>query len=136
MKRRYFLKKVKSILGIGAIAPLVDACSSPEVNPKPAANFTVDLTSSNYAALKVIGGVVNVQGVFIERTGPSTYIGLSQVCTHAGCSVGFNSSSKQFVCPCHGGVYDSNGKVVSGPPPSALAQYQVTLSGTTLTISG
>ena len=28
-----------------------------------------------------------------------------------------------------------NGKVVSGPPPFALAQYQVTVSGTTLTIA-
>ena len=36
----------------------------------------------------------------------------SAVCTHAGCTVGYESG--QIVCPCHGGVYDpSTGAVVS-----------------------
>jgi thiosulfate dehydrogenase (quinone) large subunit len=52
----------------------------------------------------------------------------SAVCTHAGCTVGYESG--QIVCPCHGGVYDaSTGAVVSGPPPAPLMEHKVLESG-------
>jgi cytochrome b6-f complex iron-sulfur subunit len=136
MERRDFLKNAKSLIALGGIASLIDACSKTEVNPKPAANFTVDLSSPANSPLKNVGGFIITNGIFILCTGQSTYIALSQICTHAGCTVDFNSSSKQFVCPCHGGTYNINGKVISGPPPAPLGQYQVTVSGTTLTIAG
>ena len=34
-------------------------------------------------------------------------------------------------CNCHNGVYDLNGRNVSGPPPRPLEDYKVTLRGTT-----
>jgi thiosulfate dehydrogenase [quinone] large subunit len=52
----------------------------------------------------------------------------SAVCTHAGCTVGYEGN--QIVCPCHGGTYDpKSGAVTSGPPPSGLAQRRVVESG-------
>ena len=52
----------------------------------------------------------------------------SAVCTHAGCTVGYQSG--QIICPCHGGVYSaSSGAVVSGPPPSGLTPRKVIESG-------
>ncbi len=136
MQRREFLTNASGLLSLGTIAQLLESCSKNSVNPKPPANFTVDLTASGNSALKTVGGFILSQGIYIIRTGQSTYIGLSSICTHAGCQVNYSSSSKQFSCPCHGGLYDSTGKVIGGPPPSPLAQYQVALSGTTLTITG
>jgi thiosulfate dehydrogenase (quinone) large subunit len=52
----------------------------------------------------------------------------SAICTHAGCTVGYEGG--QIVCPCHGGTYDaSTGAVVSGPPPSGLTPRHVIESG-------
>ena len=135
MKRSDFLATTKTLAGLAILSPLLDACSrSNDVTPKLSGNITIDLTNPSYSALQTVGGVVLAQGVYIVRTGTSTYIGLSPVCTHAGCTVNFDSTGKEFVCPCHGGVYDINGKVVSGPPPAPLAQYQITVSGNTLTV--
>jgi thiosulfate dehydrogenase [quinone] large subunit len=48
-----------------------------------------------------------------------TFIAFSAVCTHAGCPVQYDPATVQFVCPCHGGVYNARtGHVVSGPPPA------------------
>jgi menaquinol-cytochrome c reductase iron-sulfur subunit len=44
-------------------------------------------------------------------------------CTHLGCAYRWDGQAKQFFCPCHAGVFDLNGKVVSGPPPRPLDTY-------------
>lgn len=52
----------------------------------------------------------------------------SAVCTHAGCTVGYESGV--IVCPCHGGEYSAEtGEVIAGPPPSGLAQKKVLEAG-------
>jgi quinol---cytochrome c reductase iron-sulfur subunit, bacillus type len=44
-------------------------------------------------------------------------------CTHLGCAYNWDEQAKQFFCPCHAGVFNLNGKVVSGPPPRPLDTY-------------
>ncbi len=44
-------------------------------------------------------------------------------CTHLGCPVRWFPESELFMCPCHGGVFYSDGERASGPPPRALYQY-------------
>ncbi|MCS6999523.1 MAG: ubiquinol-cytochrome c reductase iron-sulfur subunit [Bacteroidota bacterium] len=41
-------------------------------------------------------------------------------CTHGNCSVQRNNLTGEFVCPCHGGVFNSRGEVVQGPPTQPL----------------
>lgn len=59
----------------------------------------------------------------------NTFVAFSAVCTHAGCPVQYDAPTVQFVCPCHGGVYDARtGSVRSGPPPAPLQRIPVTVA--------
>lgn len=52
------------------------------------------------------------------------FVALSNVCTHLGCRVHWNSDKQEFICPCHNGVFDKQGNVVAGPPPRPLNRFQ------------
>jgi len=49
----------------------------------------------------------------------------SAICTHLGCVVDWDGPKREIVCPCHAGVFDLEGRVVSGPPPRPLPTYPV-----------
>jgi Rieske Fe-S protein len=51
----------------------------------------------------------------------------SAVCTHAGCTVQYDSGQRLLVCPCHNSIYDPahGAAVVSGPAPSPLSSLKV-----------
>jgi Rieske Fe-S protein len=59
------------------------------------------------------------------------FLVLAVNCAHLGCPVEWFQESGLFMCPCHGGVYYSNGKRASGPPPRGLfdCAYRVTRAG-------
>ena len=54
---------------------------------------------------------------------------LDSTCTHLGCRTRFNPDSRQIECPCHGGVYDVEGNVISGPPPAPLRAMTTKVDG-------
>lgn len=74
------------------------------------------------------GRKVSVQGkpAAVIRT-DSGFKAFSAVCTHLGCIVHWNSTKREFECPCHAAVFDAEGKVVSGPPPRGLPIYGVSV---------
>ena len=45
---------------------------------------------------------------------------LSAVCPHEGCEVTWESSSNQFLCPCHESYFGSDGSRVKGPSGRGL----------------
>ncbi len=47
---------------------------------------------------------------------------MSAVCRHAGCVVRWNAAAKTWDCPCHGGRYLPDGRVLCGPPTKDLRQ--------------
>lgn len=53
----------------------------------------------------------------------------SLVCTHLACTVIWNGEKKEFYCPCHDGIFDGEGKVLSGPPPAPLERWKVEVQG-------
>ena len=68
--------------------------------------------------------------VYIDKQG-DTYRALSATCSHLGCRVTWDEARTQYLCPCHGGVYDREGKVVSGPPPEPLRRVNVRVNAQT-----
>jgi menaquinol-cytochrome c reductase iron-sulfur subunit len=46
-------------------------------------------------------------------------------CTHVGCPVTWSPQARRFFSPCHGGVFDPDGRVLAGPPPRPLDRYEV-----------
>jgi menaquinol-cytochrome c reductase iron-sulfur subunit len=53
----------------------------------------------------------------------SAVIAISTRCMHLGCPVRFVEASARFICPCHGGVYDFQGKHTGGPPVRPLDRF-------------
>ncbi len=54
---------------------------------------------------------------------PGEFVAVSTRCAHLGCPVRWVVPAQRFVCPCHGGVYDFQGKVAGGPPPRPLDRF-------------
>lgn len=50
---------------------------------------------------------------------------LVATCTHLGCEVNYHPEKKEWLCPCHGSIYDIEGRPVSGPAPKALPRVAV-----------
>jgi len=58
--------------------------------------------------------------VFLVWDGEKSIRAMSATCTHLGCQVQWQAKEKKFRCPCHGGVYAADGRVLDGPPPRPL----------------
>ena len=73
------------------------------------------------------GKVVDFDGkqlaIYKDKEGIIT--ALNPVCTHAGCIVNFNDKEKSWDCPCHGGRFDLEGKVLCGPPRENLQHIPI-----------
>lgn len=62
--------------------------------------------------------------VLVLRDAKGKLRATSAKCTHEGCTVQYKADESIIWCACHNGRYDLDGRVLSGPPPRALAVYQ------------
>ena len=76
-----------------------------------------------------------VRPAILIRLPSGDYRAFSAVCTHLQCTVQYRSEQHDIWCACHNGVYDLNGRVVSGPPPRPLEEFAVHLRGDKLVVS-
>ncbi len=65
--------------------------------------------------------------LFVQRRGDG-FRAMSGVCTHLGCTVNADSRAAGFRCPCHGSVFDDDGRVVEGPASADLPCYAVSMA--------
>lgn len=96
-------------------------------------NFTLDLTNTNFTALKTPGSFVSV-GELIVFNAAGTYRALSRTCTHAGGNLSFQSASNDLICSIHAGLFNVDGSVKRSPPTTGVKAYTATLTGNNLQV--
>jgi cytochrome b6-f complex iron-sulfur subunit len=105
---RYLVPPVETNLGVDSVV----AATVHELKPNSAKIFRF----GNRPALLI-------------RTAEGEYQAMSATCTHLSCTVQYRKDTQQVWCACHNGVYDLNGRNLSGPPPRPLEKYQVHIQG-------
>ncbi len=64
----------------------------------------------------------------------SRYVVMIGLCTHLGCIPMWRAGSQDFICACHGGIFDVNGVNTYGPPPAPLVIPPFRVDGTRLVL--
>jgi Rieske Fe-S protein len=113
-----------------ALGPVFDEEDIVYQNVGPVSDFTED----NYVPKTIVVspgvGEAGKSTVYIRKTSPQLpgekpggFVAISTRCAHLGCPVRWVVAAQRFVCPCHGGVYDFQGKVAGGPPVRPLDRF-------------
>ena len=103
----------------------------------------IDLGGDEVVAAKVGDLTVNSGKIFRFGSHPGllilgsdgNYRALSATCTHLACTVQYRPDLREIWCACHNGIYDLNGRNVSGPPPRPLTVFDVHLRGDEIVVS-
>jgi cytochrome b6-f complex iron-sulfur subunit len=124
--RRDFLSFSWKVLGIGLLGEA--AWTSYDIlAPRPSGAFGGTVDAGNLIDFKA--GTVRyfLDGRFYVSVEGSQLVALYQKCPHLGCRVPFCDSSKQFECPCHGSVFNTEGEYLQGPAPRGMDRFDVTV---------
>jgi cytochrome b6-f complex iron-sulfur subunit len=135
MKRRSFLKLLTSALGLSALGsfayplfrfllPIESAVKVKKII-LPKAEIPVNATKDL---------MIGLTPAIVLNTRDKGFLAFSKVCTHLGCLVKYDKERLLFICPCHAGMFDLEGNVVSGPPPQPLQKFAVKVEGDNLVI--
>ena len=132
MKRRDFLDWLTGIVGAlvaAFVAYPVLRYLVPPSSPEAATRRVIAAKKDELAPGKFkifpFGGRPGI----LVRTPDGNYHALSAVCAHLGCTVQYRGSDQSIWCACHNGVYDLEGRNISGPPPRPLEHYEVHVTG-------
>jgi cytochrome b6-f complex iron-sulfur subunit len=110
-------------MGAGMAAPLIQYAGNFHDVPLP--DF-IAIEKADYElppgkAKMVLYGRVPV--LLLQPAAPGSPLRIFlATCTHLNCTVAYQEEQDRIYCACHDGVYDSEGRVLSGPPPRGLAQ--------------
>ncbi|HLC15496.1 MAG TPA: ubiquinol-cytochrome c reductase iron-sulfur subunit [Thermodesulfovibrionia bacterium] len=134
MERREFLVKfIKwtfALFGLGTAATGI-FFYPPAIRQRPVRFFPVlEVERRPKRGVKVVTFTYDRKGKQFETKAfliakEHNLTALSPVCTHLGCMVRWDRVDETFKCPCHGGIYDSLGRVKAGPPPAPLTELPV-----------
>jgi len=133
MERRSFLGLIGSALGLTAFGTMAYPLIRYLAPPKP--KLQKGRQSFSKTDIGDAKEIVYQQTptIIINRPGKG-YIALARVCTHLGCLIEYDRDKKRLVCPCHAGMFDLEGRVISGPPPEPLLTFPLRVEGEEITI--
>jgi cytochrome b6-f complex iron-sulfur subunit len=135
MQRRKFLQLLLSFAGFTALFSFLYPAARFLAPPRMKAEIRkLTLLKNEVLIGEAKEFVFNDVPAIIIHTPDKGYIALSRVCTHLGCLVLFEKDKNILLCPCHRGIYDLEGNVVSGPPPKPLPRFPLTVKNDTIVI--
>lgn len=115
--------------GDGQIGPplrTVTASGDPNAPVGPA----VTVALSDFPGLAITGTVVDIgHERALVRTGPSSFVGLSRICTHEQCDA--DVKNNRIECPCHNSIFAADGSVIQGPATIPLSKLTCVFDQTT-----
>lgn len=134
VSRRTFV----SAATLAAVATMLEACGGASSTAPKTGGGTIVVTLSSFSALSAVGGMARVDGgsgtpTALVRTGASTFVALSMVCTHEGTTVNITGSG--FLCPNHGAQYNSSGTWQGGQVTTSLKSFGTTFNSTAGTVT-
>ena len=104
----------------------------------PAIRFAMPPTESGIGATRIVAGardefpestsrLVSLDGepILVVALPGGDIRAFGARCTHLNCLVEYRATSQRIECPCHGGRYGLDGRVLAGPPPSPLREYPI-----------
>ena len=143
MNRMEFLKslglKGASLFAVYCAASSLTSCVNESMDPSLTSGGTgnellLDLSSSAYSKLNIVGNYVIVSGIVIAKVSATAFAAVTQVCSHEGKrQVVFNAG--EFYCSAHGARFDTAGKGLNSTGSRGLKTYVTTLEGTILKVT-
>jgi quinol---cytochrome c reductase iron-sulfur subunit, bacillus type len=64
--------------------------------------------------------IISEKAIYVLPPNKGTVRILSPICPHLGCSIPWNESKQEFICPCHVAVFAMDGTKISGPAPRSM----------------
>jgi len=99
----------------------------------------IDLGDAANQKLAAVGGAMLIDSasdtIMVIRMSDSQAVAVSAICTHAGCSMDYNTAQQQLDCGCHGSLFSTTGQVLRGPANRSLRVYAATLANNIITVS-
>jgi Rieske Fe-S protein len=80
------------------------------------------------------GGAPRPLALVVVALAGGAYAALDAICTHLGCTVGWDAGRGLVICPCHDSRYALDGSVQQGPATRALGTYDVTADALAVTV--
>jgi menaquinol-cytochrome c reductase iron-sulfur subunit len=116
-----------------ALGPVFEQTEAPRFNDVgPESDFNPQTYVSKVITLVDDEGEAGKTTIYVRKSDPARdkdklgqpYIAMSNRCMHLGCPVRYVEASERFICPCHGGIYEFDGKVGGGPPVRPLDRFE------------
>jgi Rieske Fe-S protein len=136
MKRRGFLKILLAFLGsVTFLSFAYSLFKFLTLLPPKSADFKkFTIRKIDVPSGEAKNFIFNNMPAVIVNNQDKGYIAFSRTCTHLGCLIEYSKSNMMFICPCHAGIFDLEGNVVSGPPPKPLTAIPLKIEGETIII--
>jgi len=125
---------ITAVVGIPAVAYLVGPALKQQVEEWVQLGSVKKVETGTPTLFKVTlkhqtGWVTSEEelAAYVLTEDGQNFVALSNICTHLGCRLRWIPEQGKFFCPCHNGIFNKDGSIVSGPQPRPMDRFQTKL---------